>query len=173
MSIMSDGGSFLLVSCHSKMWTLCFPVECLRCKAVSDTFDPFLDISLEIEVRINDRPVFWQVVSQSSSLLCRMCSASLTRWSSLSSQNNWAEKMPTSVASVQTHLGRVKKERLTWRHMHASPSRFFQVQSDGDSHKRVFNPPQLQCAHSLLEAVLRRQRRKDIEGAVEVFARWR
>lgn len=29
---------------------LSFSVKCLNCKAVSDTFDPFLDITLEIKV---------------------------------------------------------------------------------------------------------------------------
>lgn len=29
---------------------LSFSVKCLNCKAVSDTFDPFLDIPLEIKV---------------------------------------------------------------------------------------------------------------------------
>ena len=31
--------------------SLCLPVTCLSCKAVSDTYEAFLDIALDIQVR--------------------------------------------------------------------------------------------------------------------------
>lgn len=34
------------------------------------------------------------------------------RWSSLSSQNNWAVKMPTNAASEQTHLAEIRRKNL-------------------------------------------------------------
>lgn len=47
-----------------------------------------------------------------SSFPCRMRSAFPMLWSSLSSQNNWAEKMHTSATSKQTHLAKIRRKNL-------------------------------------------------------------
>lgn len=42
--------TYLIMINNDNYMNLSFSVKCLNCKAVSDTFDPFLDIPLEIKV---------------------------------------------------------------------------------------------------------------------------
>lgn len=40
----------VLVLCQAVLMVLPFAVKCLECKTVSDTYDPYLDVTLEVEV---------------------------------------------------------------------------------------------------------------------------
>lgn len=40
----------MLALCQGVLMALPFAVKCLECKTVSDTYDPYLDVTLEVEV---------------------------------------------------------------------------------------------------------------------------
>lgn len=44
----------LLVMCQGCAHGSSFAVKCLECKTVSDTYDPYLDVTLEVEVLLQD-----------------------------------------------------------------------------------------------------------------------
>lgn len=105
-----------------KLFEFFFPVKCLNCQAVSDTFEPFLNILLDIKVTVFTGQTDFSTilnlshVSISSDFFfketqtkncrlnivfffpCRLLQMFQGLWNSLWDQKFWVDPMPTTVA---------------------------------------------------------------------------